>query len=190
MDSPIRAVAVGVALLLGVTLMQPALSDRAANPVPPDPVPPITCDRGPVLGEFRYRETRLTAVELSQLLALSGFTGRAHKVAWLIAMRESRGNPRAHNNNASTGDNSYGLFQINMRGYLGQARRLEYVLDWNGDLWDPVTNAWVAYEMSNRGRDWGAWGFGPNAYRDRPWSALDEFRDQYPGQPKRKKCGK
>lgn len=189
MDSPKRALAVGAALLLAVTLIQPLLGRAGVPETSPLPAtsPPSTpdpCPSGPVLGEFRFREERLTGGELAQLLALSGFEGRAHRVAWLVVMRESRGNPRAHNDNASTGDNSYGLFQINMRGYLGKARRHEYVLDWNGDLWDPVTNAWVAYEMSNRGRDWGAWGLGPTAYRPHGWSSLDEFRSQYPGEPK------
>lgn len=190
MENRARTLAVGAALVLAVTLVQPLLShgDAApANAPTPAAVPTATPEptpSGPVLGEFRYRETRLSAVELSELLALTGFRGRAHKVAWLVAMRESRGNPRAHNDNASTGDDSYGLFQINMRGYLGAARRDQYVLDWNGDLFDPVTNAWVAYEMSNHGRDFGAWGLGPNAYRHHGYGSLERFQADYPGYPR------
>lgn len=193
MESPARTVAAGVAIILAVTLMQPALSHGgsrptetpvpSATPTPTEAAEKKTKKSGPVLAEFRYRTDRLTAGELSQLLALSGFTGSGHRTAWLVAMRESRGNPRAHNDNASTGDDSYGLFQINMRGYLGTARRDKYVLDWNGDLWDPVTNAWVAYQMSNRGRDFGAWGLGPNAYRQHGYGSLQRFVDQYPGHP-------
>ncbi len=192
MESPARATAAGAAIILAVTLLQPVLSHGGSPAPTPTPAPTLTPTltpeptpkaSGPVLGQFRYREDRLSAGELSQLLALTGFTGSGHRTAWLVAMRESRANPRAHNDNPRTGDDSYGLFQINMRGYLGPARRQKYVLDWNGDLWDPVTNAWVAYEMSNGGRDFGAWGLGPNAYRQHGYGSLHKFRDQYPGHP-------
>ncbi len=93
-----------------------------------------------------------------------GFKGEALKLAWGIVMRESRGGPTAHNGNANTGDNSYGLFQINMIGGLGTDRREKYGLATNDDLFDPVTNARIAFLMSGGGEDFGAWGVGKNAY--------------------------
>jgi hypothetical protein len=110
----------------------------------------------------------LTSYELVELLAAVGFQGNALKTAWAVAMRESRGHPTSHNKNANTGDNSYGLFQINMIGNLG-VNRLAKFQDKIGitkmaDLLDPVANAKAAYYMTAGGKDWGSWGLGPNAY--------------------------
>ena len=110
----------------------------------------------------------LTSYELVELLAAVGFEGKALKTAWAVVMRESRGHPTSHNKNANTGDNSYGLFQINMIGSMG-ADRLAKFQDKVGitkmaDLLDPVANAKAAYYMTAGGKDWGSWGLGPNAY--------------------------
>jgi hypothetical protein len=40
---------------------------------------------------------------------------------------------------------------------LGPDRRQRYDLKRNEDLFDPARNARVAFEMSNKGKDWGAW---------------------------------
>lgn len=110
----------------------------------------------------------LTSQELVELLAAAGFEGKALKTAWAVAMRESRGHPTSHNKNASTGDNSYGLFQINMIGSMG-VERLAKLQDKVGivkaaDLLNPVANVKAAYYMTDGGKDWGSWGLGPNAY--------------------------
>ena len=110
----------------------------------------------------------LTSTELVDLLAAVGFEGKSLKTAWAVAMRESRGHPTSHNRNAKTGDNSYGLFQINMIGNMG-VERLAKLQDKVGivktaDLLDPVANAKAAYYMTDGGKDWGSWGLGPNAY--------------------------
>lgn len=125
---------------------------------------------------------QLKPKQLSRLLTMVGFEGDAHEIAWLIVMRESTARPGAHNGNSATGDDSYGLFQINMYGSLGPARVKKFGLDEEADLFDPMVNAQVAYHMSNKGRDFGAWGFGPNAYKYVPESALNKFRDMYPGE--------
>ena len=108
---------------------------------------------------------------LVSTLQKAGFKGEALKTAWAIAKRESGGRAEAYNPDRSTGDDSYGLFQINMLGNLGPSRRKSYGLKSNQDLLDPATNARVAYAMSKGGKDFGAWGIGPNAYRKMP--ALD-----------------
>lgn len=94
---------------------------------------------------------------LLEILQNAGFKGDALKMAYAIAMAESSGNARAHNGNAGTGDNSYGLFQINMLGGMGPERRKKYGLSSNDDLFDPNVNARIAYKMSNGGKNWGAW---------------------------------
>lgn len=58
-----------------------------------------------------------------------------------VALGESGGNTRAHNTNSATGDNSYGLWQINMIGNLGPSRRQQFGISSNDQLFDPATNA-------------------------------------------------
>jgi hypothetical protein len=113
----------------------------------------------------KYREiTKFTPTELADMLELVGFEGYSLKLAWSVVMRESRGNSGSHNKTASTGDNSYGLFQINMLGYLGEDRREKFGIKSNAELFDPVTNAQAAFYMTSRGKNFGSWGLGPDAY--------------------------
>ena len=44
----------------------------------------------------------------------AGFSPSLSPTMAAIGLAESSGNPRAHNNNLKTADNSYGLMQINM----------------------------------------------------------------------------
>lgn len=99
----------------------------------------------------------LNYIELKNLLFQIGFRGQNLKEAWCIAMRESHARPMAHNQNSSTGDNSYGIFQINMIGDLGPARRDKFNLNTNDELFNPVRNAEIAFYMSNGGENWSAW---------------------------------
>jgi hypothetical protein len=99
----------------------------------------------------------LSDTELVDLLSAVGFEGKALKVAYAVAKKESNGRPLAHNGNVNTGDNSYGMFQINMLGSLGEERREKFELTTNKDLLDPVTNAQIAYHMSDGGKDWSSW---------------------------------
>ena len=100
---------------------------------------------------------RLTKTELVDLLHAVGFKGEALRHAWAIVMKESRGNPLSHNGNRDTGDNSFGLFQINMVDSLGQDRRDKFSLEYNAQLLNPVVNAKIAYHMSKQGENWVAW---------------------------------
>jgi hypothetical protein len=103
------------------------------------------------------KNEQLSPRELKQILYAVGFRGERLREAWGTAMKESTGRPRAHNNNRNTGDNSYGLFQINMIDSLGPARLDKYNLESNEDLFNPVTNAKIAFQMSNGGKNWSAW---------------------------------
>ena len=130
----------------------------------------------------KYRgATELTDTELVDLLSLVGFEGKSLKTAWAVVMRESRGNPTSRNNTASTGDNSYGLFQINMIGDLGATRREKYNIEKDRDLFDPVTNAKAAFYMTARGTNWGSWGLGPDAYDGSPEEpSVTKWLDDFP----------
>lgn len=131
--------------------------------------PPISAAEAPVV-EQEIKEPleglrsakELTEYNLISVLKAVGFEGKALKTAWAVAMKESNGRPRAHNDNVNTGDNSYGIFQINMLGSLGEDRREKFNLESNKDLFDPIKNAEIAYHMSNGGEDWSAWKVYPN----------------------------
>ena len=101
--------------------------------------------------------TSLSDKELKEMLSLVGFSGVALKKAWAVAKKESNGRPLAFNGNRSTGDSSFGIFQINMIGMLGPERRDKFNLVSNSELLNPVVNAEIAYHMSKAGEDWSAW---------------------------------
>ena len=109
------------------------------------------------LKSYKNVRKQLSPTDLVDLLESVGFEGYALKVAWATVMKESMGTPTSFNGNRSTGDNSYGLFQINMLGSMGQDRRDKFNLNSNDDLFDPVKNAEIAYHMSDGGKDWSAW---------------------------------
>lgn len=132
------------------------------------------------LDKYRNAE-ELSNAELIDLLSLVGFEGKALRTAWAVVMKESRGHPTSRNNTPSTGDNSYGLFQINMIGDLGIIRKEKFGIKKNSDLFDPVTNAEAAYYMTAKGTDWGSWGLGPNAYDGDPAEpVIDQWLDKFP----------
>jgi hypothetical protein len=118
----------------------------------------------PTVAEFRNAKEQLTDTELVDLLHSVGFQGKSLKTAWAVVKRESNGRPLAHNDNINTGDNSYGIFQINMIGTLGEDRRAKFGLDSNKQLFDPVTNAEIVFHMTNGGSDWSSWDIGSEAY--------------------------
>ena len=100
---------------------------------------------------------QLSDLDLKELLVTVGFEGKALRTAWAIAKRESSGRPMAYNGNRKTGDSSYGIFQINMLGNLGVARKEKFNLKSNVLLFDPVINAEITYYMTNGGTDWSSW---------------------------------
>ena len=79
-----------------------------------------------------------------------------------VGMAESTGNSGVRNTNPDTGDDSFGLWQINMIGNLGPDRLRRYGLRSADDLKDPETNARVmAAMLRTDGKT--AWG----AYKDK-----------------------
>ena len=99
----------------------------------------------------------LSDQQLVDMLKAVGFKGKALRTACAIAKAESNGRPFAFNGNAKTGDSSYGVFQINMLGELGENRREKFDLDSNAELLNPVTNAQIALHMTKGGEDWSSW---------------------------------
>jgi len=106
----------------------------------------------------KYQDaTKLSDHQLKDLLRAVGFKGQGLKNAWAIAKRESNGQPIRFNGNVKTGDNSYGLFQINMIGDLNPERKAKFGINYTSDLLNPVINAQIAYFMSKGGYDWSSW---------------------------------
>lgn len=100
---------------------------------------------------------KLSDAQIAAVARSAGFSGDALIKAVAIALGESGGRPNAHNGNRATGDDSYGLWQINMIGSLGPSRRRQFGLTSNSELYDPATNARAAYAISNSGRNFGPW---------------------------------
>ncbi len=90
---------------------------------------------------------RMDPKNIYQLARQAGFSNDQAVTMTAIAMAESGGNPNAHNPNASTGDNSYGLWQINMLGNMGPQRRQAFGISSNEALFDPQTNARAARQV-------------------------------------------
>lgn len=85
--------------------------------------------------------TPMGDTEILQLAFNQGFNDRDAVKLLAIALAESSGDPEAHNDDASTGDDSYGLWQINMLGDMGPERRAALGLISNDQLTDPTINA-------------------------------------------------
>jgi hypothetical protein len=104
------------------------------------------------------------------LIRKVGGTEEEARILGAISQPESGGNPNAHNPNAATGDNSYGLWQINMLGAMGPERRAKFGLRSNEELFNPETNARVALQMyreAHGARDWSTYKAGSHrAYLD------------------------
>jgi hypothetical protein len=129
-----------------------------ASNIPPIHAAAPTIEQSVVdpLDKYRNMTTPLSVPELREMLSLVGFEGRGLRMAMAVAVKESNGNPLSRNTTASTGDDSYGLFQINLYGYL-EGRVEAYGLSSKQDLLNPVTNAEVAFKMSSKGRNWSPW---------------------------------
>ena len=88
----------------------------------------------------------MAKLSYGQLKALASSVGMSNPdVMAAIAMAESGGDPKQRN--PIPPDNSYGLWQINMLGSMGPARRKSFGIISNSQLYDPVTNAKAAKKI-------------------------------------------
>lgn len=85
----------------------------------------------------------LSSDQIFRLARNAGFPLQVAIQMVAIALRESAGDPMAHL--VGPVDDSYGLWQINMLGSLGPARRKQFGLSANFLLLDPATNARAAF---------------------------------------------
>ncbi len=94
--------------------------------------------------------------ELKWFAQKAGFSPAQASIMAAIAMGESSGRPDAWNGNAGTGDNSYGLWQINMLGGMGPERRRLFGIQSDNQLLDPMVNARAAFKIYQM-QGFGAW---------------------------------
>lgn len=100
---------------------------------------------------------KMTAKQIFQLTQAVGFNPFSGTIMTAIALAESSGDPNNLNNNPSTGDLSYGLWQINMIGAMGPQRRQRWGLSSNDQLFNPMVNAKAAYDISHGGTVFTDW---------------------------------
>jgi len=152
----IKALGMGGVILVLATGSLAFGTSIAFAPTKAEAISAVHTKKEATLLKYHNADT-LTDLHLVELLSAVGFKGQDLKEAWAVVMKESTGNPLNHNGNRKTGDNSYGLFQINMIDGLGVARREKFGLESNAELFNPVVNAQIAYHMSNGGKNWSAW---------------------------------
>ena len=115
-------------------------------------------------------QQRLSKQQIAQLARQAGWP--EDKIPFVVGVTgaESDFKPKALNPNASTGDESYGLMQINMLGAMGPERLKAFGLQSKEQLYDPLTNLKAAKQIY----DWqgpGAW----SVYRS------GKYKDYMPG---------
>lgn len=90
----------------------------------------------------------LTPAQIYAYARQAGFPPVVATTVTAVALRESGGDPAAHNGNASTGDNSFGLLQINLA-----VKGIADLLTNNGihseDLFDPKANMLAGFILWN-----------------------------------------
>lgn len=89
--------------------------------------------------------TIFTAGQMTALAQKAGFDAKTAQIMGAIGMAESGGDSKAHN--IIPPDNSYGLWQINMLGSMGPARRKMLQISKNEDLYIPAINALAAKKI-------------------------------------------
>jgi hypothetical protein len=100
---------------------------------------------------------RYSAADAAALIRRVGGTAAEARILGAISQPESGGNPRAHNRNARTDDNSYGLWQINMLGRMVPQRRRRFGISSNADLFNLEVNARIALKMHRMARSFRDW---------------------------------
>jgi hypothetical protein len=113
--------------------------------------------------KVRPRRGKLSGEQVAMLLYQMGFRGEDIAKGVAISKRESGWESTAHNPNRSTGDNSYGLFQINMIEKYAASRRQWFGIQADDELFDPMANVRATKLMfdsgkSARGNGWYDWG--------------------------------
>jgi lysozyme-like protein len=97
----------------------------------------------------------LSPGQIAAAAASAGIPKDRIAVAVAIALAESGGNTNAYNGQGR--DDSYGLWQINMKDALGPVRRQQFGIGSNQELFNPSVNARAMALISSQGKNWTPW---------------------------------
>ena len=99
--------------------------------------------------------------DLRTILEAAGFKPKNIETAIDVIRAESGGIPGRHSDPSLKKDDSYGLFQINMLGTMGERRNRDYLQRFGkygytgpNSLYNPYINALIAADMSGGGNTW------------------------------------
>ena len=95
----------------------------------------------------------LAGEDVARMLYNEGFRGQDLIKMVAIAKRESNFKPSAYNGNRSTGDDSYGLFQLNVLGDLRKWYEDQGISD-PKQLLNPLTNVKMARKLFEANQKW------------------------------------
>lgn len=87
----------------------------------------------------------LTPQQILPIAIAAGFPPTVAVTMTAIALRESAGDPAAHNGNEDTGDDSWGLWQINILDFGVKTLLLAHGITVGAQLQDPATCARAAF---------------------------------------------
>lgn len=146
----VQYVAVSLFLVAVAVVSSLQYADARPLPLPPGPSPsPSTPTATPEPAGWTCPD------RTARILYRAGFRGKAHRFAWAIVMRESRGQETT----VSSSDD-WGLFQWNRPTYGNRSW-------WRQDrMLDGTYNARIAYRVSRQGRSWTPWGLDANGNLD------------------------
>lgn len=129
----------------------------------------------------------LAGAQVAQYAWNAGFRGQDLVNIVAIAKRESSWKPTVFNGNKKTGDESYGLTQINMLGSMGPARRKQFGITSNDQLFDPQTNMNAAFKLysssGNKLTAWGGYKGKSNTFNTNTAAAQQAVTDAHLGDP-------
>jgi hypothetical protein len=89
----------------------------------------------------------LSPAAIYKLAIQAGFPSVVATTMTAIALRESAGVPSAYNGDSATGDDSWGLLQINLAGALKAPRMKLFGITDESQLLDPLTNMRAGYKL-------------------------------------------
>jgi murein DD-endopeptidase MepM/ murein hydrolase activator NlpD len=122
----------------------------------PGSKPPISQPQNGLMGQPAPKGGTLSTDQLVALAKQVGFNQQNAVIAAAVAKAESGGGSGKLNNTPSTGDLSYGLWQINMIDRLGPSRLKQFGISSYEQLYDPLTNARAAFILSG-GSNFSPW---------------------------------
>lgn len=144
---------VALATLLTIPLAFAASLDAEAAPLPVQEPVQVAQEWAKPKPEWKCRDWA------AKILHEAGFRGERHRQAWAITWRESKHQNLGPDSPWFSG--ALGLWQVQTSAHSGKSW-------WSyGAMMDPVAQSKIVYRhMSDKGRNWQAWGLTPSGQLD------------------------